>query len=61
MGPHLPIVLIEVVLIFGGVLAFGWWQLREIQRDQAKTARERAEREAAAREAAPPEDGDAPR
>lgn len=61
MGPHLPIVLIEVVLIFGGVLAFGWWQLREIQRDQAKTARERAEREAAARDAAPPEDGDAPR
>jgi hypothetical protein len=25
MGEHLPIVLIEVVLIFGGVLAFGCW------------------------------------
>jgi len=61
MGQHLPIVLIEVLLIFGGVLAFGWWQLREIKRDQAKTARERAEREAAAREAAPPEDADEPR
>ena len=61
MGAHLPIVLIEVVLIFGGVLAFGWWQLRSIKQDQAKTARERAEREAAAREAAPPEDGDGPR
>ena len=61
MGQHLPIVLIEVLLIFGGVLAFAWWQLREIKRDQAKTAQERAEREAAPREAAPPEDADEPR
>ena len=49
MGAHLPIVLIEVVLIFGGVLAFGWWQLRSIRLDQEKAARERAQREAAER------------
>ena len=49
MGAHLPIVLIEVVLIFGGVLAFGWWQLRSIRLDQEKAARERAQREASAR------------
>lgn len=46
MGEHLPIVLIEVVLIFGGVLAFGWWQLHEIEVDRRKAAAERAAREA---------------
>jgi hypothetical protein len=49
MGSNLPIVLIEVVLIFGGVLAFGWWQLRSLERDRAKT---RAERERAQRDPA---------
>ncbi|MDZ7589707.1 MAG: hypothetical protein U5L05_03245 [Rubrivivax sp.] len=44
--PNLPIVLIEVVLIFGGVLAFAWWQLHEIKVDQRKAAAERAQREA---------------
>jgi hypothetical protein len=29
---HLPIILIEVVLIFGGVLAFGIWQLRALKK-----------------------------
>ncbi len=41
----LPGILIEVVLVFGGVLAFGWWQLRTIKRDRAKAAAERAARE----------------
>jgi hypothetical protein len=36
-----PIILIEVVLVFGGVLLFGWWQLRSIKRDQQKAAEER--------------------
>ena len=44
-GSNWPIVLIEVVLIFGGTLAFGWWQLRSVKRDQEQTRRERAERE----------------
>lgn len=52
MGENLPIVLIEGVLIFGGVLAFAWWQLHEIKVDQRKAAAERAERaEREAREA----------
>ena len=58
MGENLPIVLIEVVLIFGGVLAFAWWQLHEIKVDQRKAAAERAaqaEREGReAREASEP-------
>jgi hypothetical protein len=45
MDTHLPIILIEVVLIFGGVLLFGWWQLRSIRRDQEAAARRRAQAE----------------
>ena len=33
---HLPIILIEVVLIFGGVLAFGIWQLRSLEKSKKK-------------------------
>lgn len=33
---HWPIVLIELVLVLGGVLAFGWWQLRSIERDRRR-------------------------
>jgi cytochrome oxidase assembly protein ShyY1 len=57
-GSNWPIVLIEVVLIFGGTLAFGWWQLRSVKRDQEQTRRERAEREAQ-QAAAPPAAQDA--
>ena len=36
------IVALEAVLIFGGVLAFAWWQLHSIKVDQAKAAKEKA-------------------
>ncbi len=47
MDGHLPLILIEVVLVFGGALAFGWWQFREIKRDRAKAAARRAQNAAA--------------
>lgn len=47
MREHLPI-LIELVLVFGGALAFTWWQLRDVARAQQRT---RAECEAARRAA----------
>ncbi len=53
MGSNLPIVLIEAVLIFGGVLAFGWWQLRSLARDRAETLRQRSRREVAEDNAKP--------
>ena len=44
---HLPFILIEVVLIFGGALAFAWWQFRDLRREREKReARERAQRAA---------------
>lgn len=42
MSGHWPLVLIELVLVFGGALAFGWWQLRSIERDRRESARQRA-------------------
>jgi len=46
-GSHWPIVLIEIVLVFGGVLAFGWWQLRSVEKDR-REMQQRREREAEA-------------
>jgi uncharacterized protein HemX len=44
MNPsHWPIVLIEGVLVLGGALLFGWWQLRSIDRDRQEAARQRAD------------------
>jgi predicted negative regulator of RcsB-dependent stress response len=47
MSQNLPVILIEVVLIFGGVLAFGWWQLRDLAKQREISARERARRKVA--------------
>lgn len=41
MSQNLPVILVEVVLIFGGVLAFAWWQLRDLNRERLR--REAAE------------------
>ena len=50
MSENWPIILIEGIMVFGGALAFGWWQLREIKRDQQRAAdKKRAEAEAEAR------------
>lgn len=38
-----PVLLIELVLVFGGTLAFGWWQLRSVKQDQEKARRAREE------------------
>jgi NitT/TauT family transport system ATP-binding protein len=38
MDSNTPIIVIELVLTFGGVLLFGWWQLRSIKRDQQAAA-----------------------
>ena len=45
MHGHWPVILIELMLTFGGVLAFAWWQLRSVKRDQQKAAEERQQRD----------------
>jgi hypothetical protein len=36
-----PIVLIEGVMVLGGALAFGWWQLRDIKKDNERAKLEK--------------------
>jgi hypothetical protein len=36
MGNFAPVILFEVVLIFGGVLLFAWWQLRDLRKEREK-------------------------
>ena len=31
-----PIILFEGVLVFGGVLLFAWWQLRDLRKEREK-------------------------
>lgn len=31
-----PVILIEVALVFGGVLLFAWWQLRDLRKEREK-------------------------
>lgn len=39
---HLPLIAIEVVMIFGGAVAFGWWQLRDLDREKRKREQQKA-------------------
>ena len=41
MNTNTPIIVIELVLVFGGTLLFGWWQLRSIKKDQQKAAQQK--------------------
>lgn len=41
MDQHLPLIVVELVMVFGGAMAFGWWQLRDIKKDQEKARLER--------------------
>ncbi len=43
--------LFDLVVVLGGALGFGFWQLHSVKRDQRK--REEAERAAAAKESPP--------
>ena len=52
MDGHLPLILVEGVLVFGGVLVFAWWQFRDLRREREKSAH-------AASAAAPPTDENA--
>jgi predicted negative regulator of RcsB-dependent stress response len=48
MSDHSPFIVIELLLIFGGAMAFAWWQIRDVNRAQEETRRAREAAEAAA-------------
>jgi hypothetical protein len=50
-----PAILIEGLLFGGGALAFYLWQMRSLKRDQAETARRRAQEQAASPAEPPPQ------
>ncbi len=39
-----PVILIEVILVFGGVLLFAWWQLRDLKKEREKDQRKMEEK-----------------
>jgi hypothetical protein len=56
LSDHTPIIVIELLLVLGGALGFGWWQLRELKK--LRQDREQRERE---QNDAKPEHEDDPR
>jgi hypothetical protein len=36
-----PIILLELVLVFGGVLLFAWWQLRDLRKEREKDQKQK--------------------
>jgi hypothetical protein len=36
-----PVILIELVLVFGGVLLFAWWQFRDLRKEREKAQKEK--------------------
>jgi cbb3-type cytochrome oxidase subunit 3 len=39
MNEFAPIIVIELFLVFGGVVAFAWWQLRDLRKEREKRMR----------------------
>jgi hypothetical protein len=39
-----PIILLEGVLVFGGVLLFAWWQLRDLRKEREKDRKKKEQK-----------------
>jgi cbb3-type cytochrome oxidase subunit 3 len=39
MNEFAPIIVIELFLVFGGVVAFAWWQFRDLRKEREKRMR----------------------
>jgi hypothetical protein len=40
-----PVILIELILVFGGVLLFAWWQLRDLRKEREKDREKKEQKE----------------
>ena len=38
-----PVILFEIVLVFGGVLLFAWWQLRDLRKEREKDQKKKGQ------------------
>ncbi len=36
MNNYSSVMVLEVILVFGGVLLFGWWQLRDLRKERER-------------------------
>jgi hypothetical protein len=36
MNNYSGLMMLEVILVFGGVLLFGWWQLRDLRKERER-------------------------
>jgi hypothetical protein len=43
MSEFAPIIIIEVFLVFGGVVAFAFWQFRDLRKEREKRERHQAD------------------
>jgi hypothetical protein len=41
-----PIILIELLISFGGVLLFAWWQLRDLRKEREKAQKKQEQNQA---------------
>ena len=43
MSEFAPVIIIELVLVFGGVVLFAWWQLRDLRKEREKRKRHQSD------------------
>ncbi len=39
MSEFAPIIIVELFLVFGGVVVFAWWQFRDLRKEREKRMR----------------------
>jgi len=39
MSEFAPVIIIELFLVFGGVVLFAWWQFRDLRKEREKRER----------------------
>jgi cbb3-type cytochrome oxidase subunit 3 len=39
MSEFAPVIIIELFLVFGGVVVFAWWQFRDLRKEREKRMR----------------------
>jgi len=43
MSEFAPVIIIELFLVFGGVVLFAWWQFRDLRKEREKRERHQAD------------------